>query len=118
MTDDFDPDRPIGDEPFPEPEAGPVESRKDASRGGPYIPWGLTVSLLLVVLVAVFAVQNTQPVELRFLGWVWQIPLAYIIVGTLVVSVVLDEILGMVLRRRRRRRRSEKEELRRLRESG
>ena len=67
------------------------------------------------MLLVVFAVQNTQDVDLRFLGWEGRFPLVVIIVTIVVVTVVLDEILGTVLRRRRKRRRAEREELKRLR---
>ncbi|HEY5686494.1 MAG TPA: lipopolysaccharide assembly protein LapA domain-containing protein [Acidimicrobiia bacterium] len=79
------------------------------------IPWGLGSFLAVAVLLVVFAVQNTQDVDLRFLGWEGRFPLVVIIVTVVVVTVVLDEILGTVLRRRRARRRAEREELKRLR---
>ena len=75
------------------------------------VPWGLIFFLALSVLMAVFAVQNTQDVELEFLGWSGEFPLIMIIVGVFVTAVVLDEILGTILRRRRRIRRLEKQEL-------
>ncbi len=81
----------------------------------PGIPWRLTVFLLLTVLVVVFAVQNTQDVELRFLGWSWELPLVIIILIAVVVSVILDEVLGGILKRRRSQLRREREELDRLR---
>jgi uncharacterized integral membrane protein len=82
---------------------------------GVEIPWRVTLFLLLAILVVVFAVQNTQSVELRFFGWSWELPLVIIILGTVVVSVLLDEVLGGIIKRRRRLRRLEREELRRLR---
>lgn len=79
------------------------------------VPWRLAVFLVLAVAIVVFAVQNTQAVELRLLGWTWQLPLVIIILIAVVLSVLLDEILGGLFKRRRRRRRHEREELRRLR---
>lgn len=81
----------------------------------PGIPWRLALFLLLAVVVVIFAVQNTQDVELQFLGWSWQLPLVIIITITVVVSVLLDEILGGIIKRRQRRRRMERKELERLR---
>lgn len=81
----------------------------------PGIPWRLTVFLVLTVLIVVFAVQNTQAVELRFLGWSWQLPLVIVILIAVVISVILDEVLGGIIKRRRVRRRREHEELERLR---
>lgn len=93
----------------PRPEPAQLSARTE-------LPWGLGIFLLLAVLVAVFIVQNTQQVALRFAGWSGFFPLALIIVIVVVVTVVLDEILGLVMRGRRRRRVAEREELRRLRQ--
>lgn len=79
------------------------------------LPWRLTVFLMMTVLIVVFAVQNTQDVELRFLGWSWQLPLVIVILIAVVVSVILDEVLGGIIKRRRLHRRREREELQRLR---
>jgi uncharacterized integral membrane protein len=79
------------------------------------IPWGLIFFLILSVLMAAFAVQNTQDVELEFLTWSGEFPLIMIIVGVFVTAVILDEILGTILRRRRLTRKMEKQELERLR---
>lgn len=79
------------------------------------IPWGLVAFLILAVLLAVFTVQNTQSVALNYMSWSGEFPLIMIIVGVFVVGVILDEILGTVLRRRRRRRKAEKAELAELR---
>jgi uncharacterized integral membrane protein len=98
------------DRPHNEQPAEPVT----ASRGTD-IPWGLAITLLIAIGVVVFAVQNTQTVEIRFLGWERNFPLAVVLLAVVIVSVVLDEVFGALLRRRRRRRRQEREELRRLR---
>lgn len=106
MTEEvFEPEESRGKDPTPE------SSPPDSSG----VPWGLAGFLVGVVLVVVFVVQNVQEVELRFLGWVGAYPLSLIIALAIAVTVLLDQILGVVLRRRRRRRRAEKEELRRLR---
>jgi uncharacterized integral membrane protein len=94
-------------------EPAPVEPTR--SEPPPAIPWRIALFLLLAVVVVVFAVQNTQDVELRFLGWSWSLPLVIIILATVVVSVLADEVLGAVLKRRRRQRYLEREELKRLR---
>ena len=81
------------------------------------IPWGLVGFLVGAILFTTFVLQNGQDVDLRFLGWDGSFPLSFIIVIVAVVAVILDEILGIALRRRRRRRRAEREELRRLRDA-
>lgn len=93
----------------PSPAATPVETT-------PGIPWRLGLFLALTITVVVFAVQNTQDVELKFLGWIWQLPLVIVILIFVVVAVVLDEALGGIIKRRRAQRRREREELKRLRQ--
>lgn len=95
------------------PETPVPEPAPESPRAG--VPWGLAGFLVLAVLLVVFAVQNTQSVELRFLGFDGSYPLVVIVITVVVVSVLLDEILGFVMRRRRMRRAREREELKRLR---
>jgi uncharacterized integral membrane protein len=97
------------------PDSTERTTRPEVAAVDTAIPWGLIFFLILSVLMAVFAVQNTQDVELEFLGWSGEFPLIMIIVGVFVAAVILDEILGAVLRRRKRTRRLEKQELERLR---
>ena len=59
----------VGEE--PEPALAPADQREPSRPSvdaGVEIPWRVTLFLLLAILVVVFAVQNTQSVELRFLG--------------------------------------------------
>ncbi len=79
------------------------------------IPWGIILLFVGIVLVVVFAIQNTNPVPLGFLWWEGKFPLAIVILGTAGIAIVLDELAGVAYRRRRRRRLAEKEELERLR---
>jgi len=75
----------------------------------------LALFLVGAILLTTFVLQNGQDTELRFLGWRETYPLSFIIVIVTAVTVILDEILGFVVKRRRARRRAEREELRRLR---
>jgi uncharacterized integral membrane protein len=99
-------------------DAAPVShQRPRAMNARTELPFGLIAFLLIAVLLVIFTVQNSaESVTLKFLGWEGAYPLALIIIGVVAVTVILDEILGLVLRRRRRRRLAEKQELRRLRE--
>ena len=109
-------DQPKTDE--PEKDAPPEHSTKAEPKPVTVdagIPWGLVFFLILSVLMAIFAVQNTQDVQLEFLTWSGEFPLIMIIVGVFVTAVILDEILGTFLRRRRRIRKMEKQELERYR---
>lgn len=104
MTDPFEPVQDTDERAITTEPEGPLE-----------IPWRLVAALVIVALIVVFAVQNTQDVELRFLAWSWQLPLVIVILVAVVVSILLDQILSGIVRRRRRRHRHELEELRRLR---
>ena len=79
------------------------------------ISWGIILVFIGVVVVVVFAFQNTNQVPLQLLWWEGTFPLAIVILGTAGAALVLGQLTGMVYRRRRRRRLVEKEELERLR---
>ena len=79
------------------------------------IRWGLVAFISLSVVVIVLAAQNTQSVTVRALGWEAEAPLVVILLITVLVTVILDELVGVIIRRRRRARRAERAELRRLR---
>lgn len=115
MTDDQDrpdPSTEPTDETAPPSAPAPVE---EIHAGSP-IPWRVALVLLIGAAVVVFSVQNTQSVEMRFLGWDWDMPLVIVILVTIVVSVLADEVIGGIVRRRRVKRRRERDELRRLRD--
>lgn len=99
-----------------EEATGAASIEATVTREGP--PWGLIFFVILSILIAVFAVQNIQDVELRFLGWSGEFPLILIIVGVFAVAIILDEILGAIRRRRRRIRQAEKRELADYRKQG
>lgn len=111
----------IGDESLEAPTfSDPVPSRSEmppAVNASTEFGFGLILFLIVAILLVVFTVQNSEEaVTLRFLAWEGEFPLALIIIGVVAVSVILDEIMGLVLRRRRRLRLAEKQELKRLRE--
>ncbi len=80
---------------------------------------GFYVSLAIIFLGAltllILAVQNTSEVTIEILGWEFDLPLFGVILGTALVAVVLDELIGLVWRRQRRTRLEERAELQRLR---
>ncbi len=52
--------------------------------------------LLLAVFVAIFAVENTSPVDLKFLGWTFpQIPVVMVIICSFVVGALAAFFLGL-----------------------
>jgi len=62
------------------------------------------IRLIIFVVLLVFAVQNTDPVSLRFFtGQVWEAPLVLVLLGFFVGGVVLGalSLLGVIFRQRR-----------------
>ena len=77
---------------------------------------GLVFSLLLAVLVAVFAVQNAGPVTLRFGIWSVETSLVVVILVAAVVGAAMASLLGLPgWIRDRRRLRAQARELEALR---
>lgn len=68
---------------------------------------GLGVVLLLLII---FIAQNTQDVEIRFLGWEGQSPLAVALLAASVAGIFLSVIAGSlrILQLRRRVKRDKK----------
>jgi len=96
--------------PIDEPlDTGPQHSDDDG------VPWGGIVGTLGVVLLVIFAVQNTETVSIDFLWLSADFPLAIVILVTAVAAVVLALVSGAFFRRRRKARRAERQELRQLR---
>ena len=92
MTDDREPTGAVP--PTPEPE--------QPARTGLSIT--LAIGILLLVLFAIFAVQNTEKVEVEFLAWTFQTSRITMLLVTAAIFIVLDEIAGYLWRRRRRQR--------------
>lgn len=90
----------------------PVSGFEESTAG---LPWRVALILLIGATIVVFAVQNTQDVQLQFLAWDWAMPLVIVILVAVVLAVLADEVIGGIVRRRRVRRRRERDELQRLR---
>lgn len=78
---------------------------------GAGVPWGGLVVLLGIVLIVVFAVQNTENATIDFLWLSGDFPLAIVILVTAVVAALFTASAGALYRRRRHRRRVERQEL-------
>lgn len=78
--------------------------------------WGLIVGVILAVAVVILAAQNTDTATISFLAWDFSTPLIVLILGSLLIGIVLDELFGLVYRKRRRRTLRDKDQLKRLRE--
>ncbi|MEA1903536.1 MAG: lipopolysaccharide assembly protein LapA domain-containing protein [Actinomycetota bacterium] len=93
-----------------------LEQEKKEREPTPGFPWGGLVAALGMILVVVFAVQNTESVPIEFLWIDGDFPLSIIILVTALASAILTAIGGGFYRRRRVKRRAEREELRRHRD--
>lgn len=82
--------------------------RGDGSGG---IAWGMLLTFVGIALVIVFALQNTDPVPVKFLWLEGEFSLAIVILATAGVSVVLSELVAVIYRSRRKKRQAEKREL-------
>jgi uncharacterized integral membrane protein len=110
------PERPAA-EPAPEPTDTQPDTRADTA-GAPVDPlrasrtsgaWiGLAVVAVLLVLLIIFIAQNTQKVEVSFLGWNGHTPLAVAILASVVTGLVVAAITGTlrIVQLRRRVKRS------------
>ncbi len=98
----------------PETETAPVETPQRVFVGTGLF-WGLIVGFVLALAVVILAAQNTATVTISFLAWDFSTPLIVVILGSLLIGVVLDELFGLVHRSRRRRILRDREELKRLR---
>ena len=70
----------------------------------------MTALAVLLLLLVIFIAQNTQSVEVSFLGWNGEAPLAVALLIAAIVGIVLAVFAGSLrivqLRRRVRRERS------------
>ena len=79
------------------------------------LPWSGIVATVGLILVVVFAVQNTDTVAIEFLWMSGRFPLSIVILVTAVASAGFTTLGGVFYKKRRRRRRAEKDELKYLR---
>ena len=109
------------DEPAPvaRPSAAPSpETQKPEKERvflGTGLFWSLILGLLLGAALVIFVFQNTQSVDVQWLGFDFTAPLIGLLLATALIAVIIDQTAGVLYRRRRRRIRTEREELERLR---
>jgi uncharacterized integral membrane protein len=97
--DETEPQSPAPDQPEPH---GP--------RGRPKAAWtAVTIVVLIAVLLVVFIAQNTTRVEISFLGWQGDTPLAVALLAAAVCGAAVVLLVGTIritqLRRAERRQR-------------
>ncbi len=102
--------------------AAPGKTKEEAAKPGGHpqfvgtgVFWGLVIGIVLAIVVIVFAAQNTAGAAIKVLAWNWFPPLFVVVLVSLIIGIVLDEIVGLLFRSRRRRHLAEKAELHRLR---
>ncbi len=116
------PERPAADSPTPAPDPTrqeptrsdtpapsadkPVDPLRGSRTSGAWIGLGL-IAILLILLI-IFIAQNTQKVQVSFLGWDGHTPLAVAILASVVVGLVVASIAGSlrILQLRRRVKRA------------
>lgn len=89
-----------GTEPMPQPDAHLTAQRQLRGTG---IYWSLPVALLLGVAIVIGVVQNTQSVELRYLGWTAHTPLVVVLLIAVLLTATVTALVGAAWRWRRRR---------------
>ncbi len=87
-------------------DASPKDPLRASRTSGAWI--GVAVIAALLVLMIIFIAQNTQKVQVSFLGWDGRTPLAVAILASVVVGLVVAAIAGSarILQLRRRVKRS------------
>jgi uncharacterized integral membrane protein len=103
-------------EPTPTDEPLPKEPTQDAH--SPYrgtgFSWTLLLVLLVVVVVAILAAINTAPVLVNLVFATIKAPLISVVLVVAALAVIVDELVGLAVRRSRRRRLHEKRQLAQL----
>lgn len=82
------------------------------------LPWGGIVATVGLILVVVFAVQNTEVVTVKFLWMDAEFALSIVILVTTLAAGIISAVATAFLRKRRRKRRAEKDELKTFRSQG
>ena len=94
----------------------PPDEQKGSSREMlARIRWGFVGFVAVSIVVIVLAAQNTQTVRVKAFWWESTAPLIVVILVTILATVVLDQLVGVIVRSRRRKRDAEREELRQYR---
>ena len=97
---------------MPESEHDTHQERRDPLRQSwTSRAWLAVVALaVLLLLLIIFIAQNTQDVEIKFLGWEGQSPLAVSLLAAAVAGIFLSVIAGSlrILQLRRRVKRDKK----------
>lgn len=64
----------------------------------------VVLALIIVLIVAIFSVQNSAPVAVNFLFWRFQASLAIVIFFSVIAGAVIGVILSLAAKMKRRRK--------------
>ncbi|MDH3193950.1 MAG: lipopolysaccharide assembly protein LapA domain-containing protein [Acidimicrobiia bacterium] len=103
---------PTADAPVEETVVAPVTPTTVYKGSG--FRWSMLFGALLLAVVIILVFQNTQTTRFDFLQWSIEAPLAALLLGTTLIAVLIDEIVGYVIRIRRRRIKRQLAELKEL----
>lgn len=82
---------------------------------GTGLSWSLVLALVMAVAIVVGIIQNSHGVQLDYLVWHGSVPLIAVLLATIVLTVALTSLVGMIWRRRRRHQLGDSAELQELR---
>jgi uncharacterized integral membrane protein len=98
----------------PAEETAPAPVTPTTVYKGSGFRWSMLFGALLLAVVIILVFQNTQTTRFDFLQWSIEAPLAALLLGTTLIAVIIDEIVGYVIRIRRRRVKRQLAELKEL----
>jgi uncharacterized integral membrane protein len=82
---------------------------------GTGLSWSLVLALVMAVAIVVGVIQNSHGVRLDYLVWHGSVPLIAVLLATIVLTVALTSLVGVIWRRRRRHQLGDSAELEELR---
>ncbi|MGD1052639.1 MAG: LapA family protein [Candidatus Dormibacteria bacterium] len=83
---------------------------------GTGLSWTLVIAMVMAVAIVIGIIQNAQGVRLHYLGWHGSVSLIAVLLATVVLTVAVTSLVGVIWRRRRRHQLTESSELHELRE--
>lgn len=99
----------IPDIPIPDSTEGVgIPGASAPKPGGTFaFPWRLVMALAVFGIIVIFALQNTDSVDVNFLFWDFGIPLIVVITATMVLSVIFGDMIDWWWRRRKKQRKGD-----------
>jgi uncharacterized integral membrane protein len=82
---------------------------------GTGLSWALVLALVMAAAIVVGVIQNSHGVRLDYLVWHGSVPLIAVLLATVVLTVALTSLVGVIWRSRRRHQMTDSAELEELR---